>query len=239
MRRTLTFVWSVDTGRIECATPGEIWFKRGETFDLVLKVSEDGSFTTVAATEDITFTLKPKGSYDQDPLVQVTTWTEDATAKTYTAEVLVDSTQIDTLLAADSEETNDLDAADCVADFLIHDSGTGYDAYSDTIAVTLKNNAGRDADGTPQSTAASDSVWCRQPGAITSLSGFSTSLSAIVTAGSSVGEWVVGNVRPILISDEIQWWVLKSGTQATVSGSYQRPDDYHATSNQKYWKRIA
>ena len=38
--------------------------------------------------------------------------------------------------------------------------------------------------------------------------------------------------------DEVQAWQLRAGTDATVAGSIQRPDDYNAGSNARVWYRV-
>ena len=160
MRRSLTFIWDIDTGacQVDKIGSGDLWLKRGENVDLTLRVREAGEFTLLPANWTLTLTLKPDGQFDGDPLLQVTDWTEDSSALTYTAIGLVESTQIDDLLVSDSDDSNDLTEAPCALDILYHDPGTGYDAYTDSLAVTLKNNVGRDTDGTPTSTAAADVV---------------------------------------------------------------------------------
>jgi hypothetical protein len=39
-------------------------------------------------------------------------------------------------------------------------------------------------------------------------------------------------------ADEVQAWQLVTGTDATVAGSIQRPDDYNDPSNTRIWRRV-
>ena len=38
--------------------------------------------------------------------------------------------------------------------------------------------------------------------------------------------------------DEVQAWQLVTGTDATVAGSFQRPDDYADPANTRVWRRV-
>lgn len=66
---------------------------------------------------------------------------------------------------------------------------------------------------------------------VTSLTGSGTSLNAIATTSLTVGTPI-----SILLSGELQDWVLTSSTSATTTG-IQRPTDYNASTNAKVWIR--
>lgn len=63
--------------------------------------------------------------------------------------------------------------------------------------------------------------------------GTSVCLDAVVTVGVAVGKIV-----SLVISNEFMIFQLKSGTTAEDGAGIIRPDDYAATSNEKYWMRL-
>lgn len=237
MPRPIALTWNLNSGHL--SVPGGFYLKRGETVEFILTVKEDGSKVLLDTGWELNLTVKPRGVFDTLVLVQVLgaagVWTEDATAKTYSAEVEISSLAINTLLNKDGSGTNDVAQAPCILDL----ASTVADANPvkcQTVHFNLENDVARDDDGTPAAVAQPILTWLRNPGLITSETGAATSLDAVLTASSA---FTVGNIIGAVITDELQWWILKAGTAANVTGAIRRPTDYNASTNAVYWQRIS
>jgi hypothetical protein len=99
--------------------------------------------------------------------------------------------------------------------------------FSGTDGSTLNISTG----GTLGTAAFTDASAYQANGA--SISSLAT-LSAVATTGlttPTIRVWVESS------DATSQTWVLKAGTDATDTGSVQRPDDYNASTNAKVWYR--
>jgi hypothetical protein len=144
MPRTVALTWNLNTGRL---VADDIYLKRNEKVVFELTCLEDDVATLLVGTPDIILTVKQRGVFDGDPLLLVTDWTPEGT--TYTsAETLVSSTQIDTLLHNDDDSLNDVPSAICSID-IREVVAAVVESVSDTATFLLKNSVGSQSDGIP------------------------------------------------------------------------------------------
>jgi hypothetical protein len=110
---------------------------------------------------------------------------------------------------------------------------SGYSSFA-TAPVTLEvSQSALIAGATPPvlETVPSTPLYIREITALTG--GGGTALDGVPTIGRD------GLVVMCYVSGEMQTWRLFTGTDAeNPSAGVVRPDDYHATSNQRVWKRV-
>lgn len=88
----------------------------------------------------------------------------------------------------------------------------------------------------------SDPVTAEAIGAVTDLSGVTgltgggvTKLDGVATAG---GARATNTLVSLFIGTELQFWRLEAGTDVEdADAGVVRPDDYHADTNARVWKR--
>lgn len=196
----------------------------------------------VAAT--MTLGIKAEGDYsDGDLLASVSTWTHDSAAKTYTAELDLNTTQINTLLARDDANSgNDVAAienAQLELTFTESSGGKPRSSIND-VSVTIKHDILLGGEGTPSNAGDPDEYLLKSDGIefipeVTSqIGGTSADLDNIITTTRTVGE-VVAFVDADT-SDQLRFYQLTSGTDAESAPDVIRPDDYAASTNEKVWK---
>ena len=196
----------------------------------------------VAAT--MTLGIKAEGDYsDGDLLASVSTWTHDSAAKTYTAELDLNTTQINTLLARnDSNSGNDVAAienAQLELTFIESSGGKPTSSVNDVL-VTIKHDILLGGEGTPSNAGDPDEYLLKSdaiefiPEVTSQIGGTSADLDNVFTTTRTVGE-VVAFVDADT-SNQLRFYQLTSGTDAESAPDVIRPDDYSASTNQKVWK---
>ena len=229
MARTVALTWNLDTGKLSAATD---YLKRAENVTFVLTCYTDSAKTLLPANWALTLALKPDDDYDTGPLVQITGWTEAATAKTYTSPVTaISSTALDTLLLKNADGTDDVIERACAID-INYTISSLLPTKSDTMAITLKNDVSRADDAAPGGATVNGLCMPR-----TSLTGSATgSLDSIVTASSAVAS---GTIAFCVVSSVLSVWRLAAGTTAENTAlGIVRPDDYAASTNEFIWTQI-
>ncbi len=188
--------------------------------------------------------IKAEGDYsDGDLLASVATWTHDSSAKTYTAELDLNTTQINTLLARDdSNSGNDvasIEKAQLELTFTESSGGKPRSSVND-VTVTIKHDILLGGEGTPSNAGDPTAYLLKSDGIefipeVTSqIGGTSADLDNIITTTRAVGE-IVAFVDADT-SNQLRFYQLTSGTDAESAPDVIRPDDYASSTNQKVWK---
>ena len=196
------------------------------------------------AAATMTLGIKAEGDYsDGDLLASVSTWTHDSAAKTYTAELDLNTTQINTLLARnDSNSGNDVAAienAQLELTFIESSGGKPTSSVNDVL-VTIKHDILLGGEGTPSNAGDPDEYLLKSdaiefiPEVTSQIGGTSADLDNVFTTTRTVGE-VVAFVDADT-SNQLRFYQLTSGTDAESAPDVIRPDDYSASTNQKIWK---
>lgn len=233
-------------------------FKAGDGVQIVLQygTSPDTSLPSsvvtapswtaenLPAASTMTLGIKAEGDYsDGNLLASVATWTHDSAAKTYTAELDLNTTQINTLLARDdSNSSNDVASiqnAQLELTFTESSGGKPRSSVND-VTVTIKHDILLGGEGTP-SNAGDPTAYLLKSDAIefipevtSQIGGTSADLDNVITTTRTVGE-VVAFVDSDT-SNQLRFYQLTSGTDAESAPNVIRPDDYATSTNEKVWK---
>ncbi len=131
-------------------------FKRGDAASLELVFYANSMPVLLVPGHTIRFALKPKGHYDGEPMVYTATFTEDATAKTYTAEPSFNTAALTALFAS----PNAPDRVDLIGEFSLRngDDTQGWQS-SQTFNVSVINDVIRGQEGTPGAAIDAQQSW--------------------------------------------------------------------------------
>ncbi|MCF7787771.1 MAG: hypothetical protein K9N47_16700 [Prosthecobacter sp.] len=131
-------------------------FKRGDAASLELVFYADAMPVLLQPGHAIRFALKPKGHYDGEPLVYTATFTENANAKTYTAEPSFNTAALTALFAS----PNAPDRVDLIGEFSLRngDDTHGWQS-SQTFNVSVINDVIRGQEGTPGAATDAQQSW--------------------------------------------------------------------------------
>jgi hypothetical protein len=246
-RRQIVLFWTPGSGVVASTRTGTqapgLWIKREEGVEAVVKVlDEDGNLVLLEDSLKPVLTGKPQNARDFDPLWLLSgdDWTVDTEEKTYTAVLHASAEAIDEFLKKNGDPDDDVILGNAVLELYYTPTDDQGNVTSGDVLVELRNNAGRSDDGTP--TAVADPVtWLLRngmlnPGYWTALTGGgATSLDGVVT----VGVIATGHVITTAIMGDVAEWQLQAGTDAeNAAAGVVRPDDYHASTNARVWKRV-
>ncbi len=131
-------------------------FKRGDAAGLELVFYANSMPVLLQPGHAIRFALKPKGHYDGEPLVYTATFTENANAKTYTAEPSFNTAALTALFAS----PNAPDRVDLIGEFSLRngDDTHGWQS-SQTLQVCVFNDVIRGQEGTPGAATDAQQSW--------------------------------------------------------------------------------
>lgn len=193
----------------------------------------------------MTLGIKEEGDYsDGDLLASVSSWTHDAGADTYTAELDLNTTEINTLLQRDdADDTDDVAAIEnAQLELTFTESGGGKPRSSiNDVTVTIKHDILLGGEGTPTNAGDPDEYLLKTEGieflsTVTSqIGGTSADLDNVVTTTRTAGDMVA--FVDADTSDALRVYKLESGTDAESAPDIIRPDDYAASTNEKVWKQ--
>lgn len=191
----------------------------------------------------ITVAIKEDGEYsDGTLLASNSTWTNDATAKTYTGSLSYNTTAINTALArADANAENDIASLLCGFELTFQSGGAGpWRSSVLPVELTLYHDIIEGSEGSPTDADDPDEYLLKASGiewlpTITSkIGGTSVDFDDVVTAGVTVGKlfaFLDEDSTPV-----IRVYRLEAGTDAESVPDVIRPDDYNASTNAKVWK---
>ena len=233
----------------------DLTFKSGDVEEVVIQFgqSPDGSAPQSVVTAPswtaenlgagalIEIGIKASGDYSDGTLLAGTsTYVHDATAKTYTFDLSLNTTAINAALERDdADDTNDIAAITNALFELTYKYSAGADWQSsiEDVTTTIKHDVLSGSEGTPID-AADPNEYALISNTIqyfANLSGLTggtaTDLDSIATVSRDVGESVY-----LQISNVQYVYKLTAGTDAESSPDI-RPDDYDGTTNQKVWVR--
>jgi hypothetical protein len=131
-------------------------FKRGDAASLELVFYANSMPVLLQPSHAIRFALKTKGHYDGEPLVYTATFTEETTAKTYTAEPSFNTAALTALFAS----PNAPDRVDLIGEFSLRngDDTQGWQS-SQTFNVSVINDVIRGQEGTPGAAIDAQQSW--------------------------------------------------------------------------------
>lgn len=188
--------------------------------------------------------IKASGDYsDGDLLAGTSTYAHDSVAKTYTFNLSLNTTEINTELhRVDGHEGNDVASIDdCLFELTYkYSSGADYQTSIDDVAVTIKHDILSGSEGTPVNASDPDeySLIANTIQHFPSLTGLtggtSTDLDSVATVSRSIGE-----VVDLTVGNDLRIYELQSGTTAESSPGTIRPDDYAASTNEKIWTLLS
>ena len=188
--------------------------------------------------------IKASGDYsDGDLLAGTSTYVHDSVAKTYTFNLSLNTTEINTgLHRLDTHEGNDVASInDCLFELTYkYSAGADYQSSIDDVVVTIKHDVLGGSEGTPVNATDPDeySLIANTIQHFPSLTGLtggtSTDLDSIPTVSRSVGE-----VVDLTVGNDLRIYELQSGTTAESSPETIRPDDYAASTNEKIWTLLS
>lgn len=233
-------------------------FKAGDTEEIVIQfgtspeASSPSSVITapqwtaesLSAGATISIGIKASGDYhDGDLLSGTSSFTEDTVAKTYTFDLSLNTTEINTALNRDdSDDTNDTAAIENALFEMTYKASptAGVQSSIDDIDVTIKHDVLSGSEGTPASAATpsdyaltSDTIEFL-PAVNSQTGGTAADLDSVATTSRTVGEGVAFFDDDA--SSTFRVYELVSGTDAESAPDTIRPDDYAASTNEKVWK---
>lgn len=225
------------------------WIGRSHAEELIIEVIDDGTAITgvtgatgeLPAAFQMLFKLKPSRKRDTEPLVTDTAgedliitaadWDSDEDALIVVADTV--NAAVDAALnVGNGDPEGDIATLLCDAEISYRASSALAWKPGRPFPVDLMASVNMEEDQTATLTAAQTGI--RYYSAITALTGGgATALDGIATTGLSVPRIV-----SLYLSSQMHFWRLESGTTAEDGVGIVRPDDYHATTNAKIWKRV-
>lgn len=244
-------------------TPGldtyltDLTFKAGDGEQIVLQFgrspSSNGPASVVqapvwtaeslSATGSLKIGIKAAGDYsDGDLLAGTATFTHDGTLHTYTCDLDLNTTAINTLLSrVDADDTNDTASiTDALFELTFKTASGEADRSSiGDITTTIKHDVLSGTEGTPTN-AGDPSAYALitattqyLPSLTGMTGGTATDLDSIATVSTAVG----GLYKLVdAATGYARTYELVAGTDAESAPSVIRPDDYAATTNEKVYK---
>jgi hypothetical protein len=212
-------------------------FKRGDVTPLEVQFVRSGVAEALPDGSVLAFGSKETKKYDGDFAVFFDEFAEPTATPDfiYAGTPSFNTETLDDLLVVDGDDSNDKASVDLMGElsWAIADA----DPVSiRTFTVRVHNDVIRGDEGTPIATP-SPVDWLAAHGivydpAIVGLTGGgATKLDGIVTVGASVGR-----LQAVMISTELQVFILTAGTTAEDAELVIRPDDYNAGTNAKVWR---
>jgi hypothetical protein len=188
--------------------------------------------------------IKASGDYSDGVLLAGTSaYVHDSVAKTYTFNLSLNTTEINTELhRLDTHEGNDIASIDdCLFELTYkYSAGADYQSSIDDVVVTIKHDVLGGSEGTPVNATDPDeysliSNTIQFLADVNSLTGGTSSdLDSVATVSRELGEAVAffdGDS-----SDVFRVYELISSTDAESEPDTIRPDDYDASTNARVWK---
>jgi|DEB0MinimDraft_6_1074348.scaffolds.fasta_scaffold01005_13 hypothetical protein len=233
-------------------------FKAGDTEEIVLQFgrSPDASAPSsvitsptwtaesLSAGATISIGIKASGDYhDGDLLSGTSSFTEDTEAKTYTFDLNLNTTEINTALNRDdADDTNDTAAIeDALFEMTFKSSPTaGVRSSIDDVTVTIKHDVLSGSEGTPASAATpSDYALTADtiqflPAVSSQTGGTAADFDSVETVNRSAGEAFAFFDDDA--SSVFRVYELVAGTDAESAPETIRPDDFAASTNEKIFK---
>jgi len=217
---------------------------------------------------EIQFGIKPRSRYDIGYLVHDSVWTMpaiDAESPVYQCSPSFNTVELDSALGVGSATGTELSEITLMGEITWRE-GTGQPTSTRTFLVVVENDVNRGTEGVPVSAEpaypAATSIELKTnkgvangyapldadgkvpaanlPGgilidpAITTLTGTGSNALAAIVSTTLPLDRVLG----VVVGGTLSFYQLAGGTSATASPGIIRPNDYHATTNARFWKQI-
>lgn len=219
-------------------------------------------------TLDMHFGIKPRSRYDVGYLVHDSLWTmpaADAVSPVYRCAPSFNTVELDSALGVGSSTGSELAEITLMGEISWRE-GEGPPTSTRTFLVVVENDVNRGTEGMPHAAQApypaSASIELKSnkgaangyapldgagkipiahlpgclfidPSITTLLGSGSNALAATATTTLALDR-----VLAVVVGSTLSVYQLKAGTSATASPGIIRPNDYHATTNAKFWKQI-
>ena len=217
---------------------------------------------------EIQFGIKPRNRYDIGYLVHDSVWTMPdvgAESPVYQCSPSFNTVELDSALGVGSATGTELSEITLMGEITWRE-GAGQPTSTRTFLVVVENDVNRGTEGVPQSAEpaypAATSIELKTakgvangyapldaggkvpvahlPGGIL----IDPSITTLTGSGANALAAIVSTTLPIdrvlgvINGGTLAFYQLKSGTSATASPGIIRPNDYHATTNARFWKQI-
>ena len=217
---------------------------------------------------EIQIGIKPRNQFDRSYLAHSADWSmpsEGDDTPTYECALSFNTLQLNSALNVGSPTAEELSEITLMGEITWRE-GAGEPTSTRTFLVVVENDVNRGTEGVPVSAepaypaatlievkankgaangyapldAGGKVPVAHLPGGIlidptiTTLTGTGTNALAAIVSTTLPLDRVLGIVN----GGTLAFYQLKSGTSATVSPGIIRPNDYHATTNAKFWKQI-
>lgn len=216
----------------------------------------------------IQFGIKPRNRFDVGYLVHHSDWTMPATtepAPVYRCSPSFNTQQLNSALGLGSATGTELSEITLMGEITWRE-GSGQPTSTRTFLVVVENDVNRGTEGVPQSAeppyplpgnvetkshkgvpngyapldANGKIPAIHSPGdslidpTITALTGTGAHALAAIPSATMAIDRVLG----VVIGGSLSFYQLKAGTSATSSPGILRPNDYHSTTNARFWRQI-
>lgn len=211
-----------------------VGFKRGDAANIELRFIQGGSGVPLASGASIAFGIKPSGAYDGDFLVFADEYTSIGDSA-YLIAPSFNTAALDDELNKDGNDANDVASLSAMLEISwSEDAGTTWQS-TDTIVAAIANDVIRLDEGTPLELDGPED-WLAANGivydpAMTALTGGSNALDGVPTVDADAGR-----LQAVKQAEKVGLYRLETGTASEFSPITIRPDDYAASTNEKYWR---
>jgi hypothetical protein len=238
----MLFPWRLDLGYI--VNPDSAQQKmlkaemiRCERFPIEVEF-RDSTNTAVqlSGTPSVQAVLKDRNIFDGDSLIPECDLAWNATTSRYEGAANFVTSELDDRFNVNVSTGDDVSPLKLDLGFGYRLSALGLWTPSNTIPITLYNNTFRGDEATPATVPDAEADWLPRAvhSAVASVAGSpADALDMMVT----VDRITTLDIAFVVVSGVLSSWQLIAGTNASDGVDYQRPVDYHASTNARVWRR--
>ena len=156
--RGMSLYWDLATGRLACPYPPAV--TRGELAQFTARLARGNTATALPAGTTLRGTLRLAGQFDAEPLLQFGGFEAGAGTGIYQATAAITGARINSALAIDGDETNDLDQVEAFLTLAIL-QGSTLVSVSRRLPITLFSAADGDDEASALTLARDDITLAR------------------------------------------------------------------------------
>lgn len=202
----------------------------GNGVELRVKPIRAGVPEALPAGFEMEWSVKAKGDYGGPLLAFASAFVEEGSSGIYTATVNYATAELEALLLLGEPE--EMDAVMAQAQLAWREDDEAEWQPTQVVFLNIHNSVWREGEG--GGAALPSSGFKYYPGITGLTGGGAAKLDGIPTVNLAVKTLVL-----LVISDVMQYWLLKAGTNTEDAGNgVVRGDDYAATTNEKVWIQI-
>lgn len=202
----------------------------GAGVELRVKSMRAGVLEALPEGFEMEWSVKAEGDFGGPLLAFANAFVEEGTSKIYTSAVNYATEALEALLELGAETEQESVAAQ--AQLAWRSSSSAEWQPTQVVKLGVHNSVWREGEG--GGAAVPSSGFKYYPGITGLTGGGAANLDGIPTVNLAVKTLVL-----LVISDVMQYWLLKAGTNAEDAGNgVVRGDDYATTTNEKVWIQI-